>query len=290
MEFQQLRNFICVAECKSISQAARKLLISQPALSRSIRALEEDMGVVLITRTGQGIELTPQGLTLLERARDLLSMESHIKQELQSDTEKTHTIHLVCRCIERFLMDILSQYRSCVPHANFCILQNDDIALQNHQYDLIVSGALADETGYTRTRLLTERFLCAIPADHPFAGNQTLSLQDFSSFPQIQFGGHRQVQWFIKDQLYNYGLDLPVSTICDDVRTGCNLVTAGFGALLIPEYALDPNMLTRVKLLPIDGLDISREVYLYHRSKRPLPEHIKSFSTFLIRYFENASL
>ena len=290
MELQQLRNFIGVVEHKNISRAARELLISQPTLSRSIHALEEDLGVTLFQRGSYGIALTRQGELLAQRAREILDMESRVKQEVLSAAgEEPFTIRLIYRCVENFLVDILSQYRRQRPQVSFTILQNDDIALQNHQYDLVVSGGLADESGYLRQRLLTERFLCALPAGHPLADRACITREEFAALPQIRFGGHRQIQWLIKRELEQRGLVLPVRCICDDVRTGCSLVAAGFGALLIPEYAPDANMLGQIRLLPVEGIDISREVYLYRRSNTYLPEYVNGFAAFLVRYFERVN-
>lgn len=242
------------------------------------------MGAALIKRGSHGVELTRQGALLLERGRELLAMEAQVKQELRTAGSDAPRIQLVCRCIERFLPDILIQYRSRCPGVCFSILQNDDIALQNHQYDLVISGLLSDEAGYRRDRLLTERILCALPREHPLASGDSLSKRDFSALPQIQFGGHRQVQWLIRDQLRGSGLELRAQMICDDVRMGCTLVTAGFGALLIPEYAFDEQLFPKIKLLPLEGAALSRDVYLYRRTNSHLLEQIQSFSAFLLRY------
>lgn len=283
MELQQLRKFIAVAEHKNISRAARELLISQPALSRSIHELEEELGVKLIQRGRFGVELTQEGVLLLDRGRSLLSMEAGVKRELLS--QSAPTIHIVWRCAENFLIDILQRYTARCPGTRFEVLQNDDFALQSQQYDFIISGGLADESGYKKVRLLTERLLCAIPEDHPLAQKDSLLPQEFAALPQIQFGGHRQIKNFISAQLRLYGLSLPAQIVCDDVRTGCDLVSAGFGVLLMPEYAPDDQMLAHLRLLPITGVDISREVYLYRRADIYLPERSQDFAAFLVRYF-----
>ncbi len=283
MELQQLRKFIAVAEHKNISRAARELLISQPALSRSIHELEEDVGAKLIQRGRFGIELTPEGEVLLEQARGLLVTAERIRRDMRQSSAPT--VRIIWRCVERFLVDIICQYKARSPETQFEILQNDDIALENMQYDFIISGSLADESGYRKERLLTERLLCALPADHPLARKGRIIPAEFVSMPQIQFGGHRQVRSFIKAQLRQYHLDQPPRIVCDDVRTGCELVAAGFGCLLIPEYAPDDQMLQNIRLLPVAGVEIAREVYLYRRTDLHLPDQVQAFTSFLVRYF-----
>src|SRR5437867_6812188 len=72
MELRQLRYFVAVAETGNISRAAKKIFLTQPALSRQIKALENEIGQCLLERQAHSIRLTPAGQTLLHEARELL--------------------------------------------------------------------------------------------------------------------------------------------------------------------------------------------------------------------------
>ena len=79
MNLKHLAHWLALAETGSFSRAAEKLHITQSALSRSIQVLEEDLGGALVDRVGKKNELTPLGLSVLERARRIV----HEAQELQ---------------------------------------------------------------------------------------------------------------------------------------------------------------------------------------------------------------
>src|SRR4029450_3480500 len=72
MELRHLRYFVTVAEELNISRASARLRISQPAVSRQLRALEEELRVALVIREKHGLKLTPAGQAFLAHARDLL--------------------------------------------------------------------------------------------------------------------------------------------------------------------------------------------------------------------------
>ena len=85
MELRQLRYFLRVADFKSFSRAALAVRIAQPALSRHIRKLEEEMGVALFYRDGRGAILTEQGQRYYERVTDILRQLDQAAAELQTD-------------------------------------------------------------------------------------------------------------------------------------------------------------------------------------------------------------
>ena len=75
MNLKQLYYFVVIAECGNISQAAGRLGLSQPPLSRQLSQLEETLGVALVRRNAHGIQLTEAGRLMYNRAKDILSID-----------------------------------------------------------------------------------------------------------------------------------------------------------------------------------------------------------------------
>lgn len=84
MELRQLRYFVSVAEEGNISRAAQKIFLTQPALSRQIKALEEEIGLCLLERQAHSIRLTPAGDALLREARELLRQAERLLETVRS--------------------------------------------------------------------------------------------------------------------------------------------------------------------------------------------------------------
>ncbi len=80
MNLRHLEHWLALAETGSFSRAAEKLHITQSALSRSIQALEEELGGPLVDRIGKRNELTPLGQSVLERARRIVHEAAELKQ------------------------------------------------------------------------------------------------------------------------------------------------------------------------------------------------------------------
>ncbi len=87
MRIDQLAYFVKVADCGSITQAAKKLYLSQPALSASITALEKELGIQLLRRTSFGVTLTRRGAQILEDSRMILDAVSKWKPDSMNTTE-----------------------------------------------------------------------------------------------------------------------------------------------------------------------------------------------------------
>lgn len=73
MSFAQIETFVTVAETRSVSRASARLRVAQPALSRQIRSLEDELGTALFERTPRGMSLLPQGEIFLEHAKRILA-------------------------------------------------------------------------------------------------------------------------------------------------------------------------------------------------------------------------
>src|SRR5262245_32049781 len=88
MELRQLRYFVAVAQAGNISRAAQKIFLTQPALSRQIKALEDEIGLCLLERQAHSIRLSPAGESLLQEARELLQRADGIHERVRAASQR----------------------------------------------------------------------------------------------------------------------------------------------------------------------------------------------------------
>ena len=154
MELRQLKYFLTIAECGSVSGAAEKLHISQSPLSQQLKQLETELGVILFFRTTRQLQITEAGLALKYRAEQLLQLSDIALDELQNfqyGYRGTLRISSISGGAESFLPDILHLYHQTYPgvqlHIKFHSIQTiiDSLRVGNTDFGIITPGFDTDE-------------------------------------------------------------------------------------------------------------------------------------------------
>jgi LysR family transcriptional regulator, benzoate and cis,cis-muconate-responsive activator of ben and cat genes len=187
MEFRQLQYFLGVANELHFSKAAEKLFIAQPALSRQIQALEENLGVMLFERDKRNVKLTPAGDYLREEATQILSQLENISNRTQlihRGEEGELRIGHPGSAIYSVIPPLLSQLRSVFPQikANLSEILEDDLFgfLKNYQIDVgFIREPFVDIHLNTKV-LMKESFALVLPENH------WITPENFTSLAQIK--------------------------------------------------------------------------------------------------------
>jgi len=196
MELRALRYFVEAAREENMSRAAERLHITQPALSKQIKALEEELGKKLFNRHSFSISLTEEGRLLLGRADDLLRMASNIEKEFASLDDITggelhfglaesHLIRLLAREIREF--------RKRYPALSYHITSGDTEQVADRLSNgLLDFAVLAEPPDYRRYEALAfpeaDVWGVVMPADDPLAGKSSLSADDLADRPLFGSG------------------------------------------------------------------------------------------------------
>jgi DNA-binding transcriptional LysR family regulator len=196
VELRHLRYFVCVAEIENVSHAALKLHISQPALSRQIRDLEDEMGVLLLERTAKSVSLTEAGRVFLNEARAVLERaEQAIKkaQKIAGADIELHVGHSPTPTA-RLLPIILQAYQRAMPQVRVKLFdwRNDENfrGLREGRLDLAFVLLPPRKSAFRKLRvepLTQERACLAVSPKHPFAGRERVSLAEAAREPFVSY-------------------------------------------------------------------------------------------------------
>ena len=195
MELRHLRYFVNVAEMENVSRAALKLYVSQPALSRQIRDLEDELGFCLLERTAKSVRLTDAGRAFLDNARALLqnAEEAVTKARAVASAEPTelHVGYSPTPTAE-ILPKILRAFQRAMPnvHVKLHDLSNnailDGIRDGRLQLGLIVPPLKASALHDLRyEELFHERVCVAVALQHPFARRRAIPIAEVAAEPLI---------------------------------------------------------------------------------------------------------
>ncbi|MGH8102547.1 MAG: LysR family transcriptional regulator [Chthoniobacterales bacterium] len=195
MELRHLRYFVAVAEMENVSRAALKLHVSQPALSRQIRDLEDEIGFSLLERTAKSVRLTDAGRTFLDHARALLQNadEAVTKARAVARAEPTELhVGYSPTPVAEILPKALRAFQQAMPNVHVRLHDLNNNAIRDGlrdgrlQLGLIVPPAKASSMGDLRyEELFHERVCVAVAPQHPFARRRAIPLTEVASEPLI---------------------------------------------------------------------------------------------------------
>ena len=201
MRKEQLFQFIEVVDCGSINKAAEKLYISQPNLSCSIHALEEDMGKALIIRNNRGVTLTPTGKMLYYYARSILNQFQVLERLKELDAEQIYS-QLSISVDSLFLKDdmILNFYKrisSAETEIKFLETTAEEV-LQNvidmkseigitilNNYQLSIFKKMAEVKDIEVQILGSGPLYVHISENNPLAHKEIVNIKEFFEYPRI---------------------------------------------------------------------------------------------------------
>jgi len=283
---KQLRTFICIAAEGAFTKAAAKLRVAQPALSRQISLLEEELGTPLLIRHRRGVGLTDAGAALLERARPVLLAMDRIQSEigdysaalagtLRIGCTPTLTsrlvVHPLRRIMERF-PKVGVQIQEGVSHQLCRAVLADELDTA------IVSENLA-ETFLAAEALFDEQVWLFGPAGKKRPGSK-VTLQQIAKLPMILARSPQTTRRVIDHALARAKLKLNVVAESDSIQATREFILGGVGHTIAPYSALIGDVER--------GLMSGRQLQSYsirrslvRRNDRPMSRAFQEFRTVL---------
>ena len=190
MELDQLRYFLQAAERGNFTRAAEDLLISQPALSRSIQKLEEELGQPVFERMSRSVSLTDVGRLLQGRAQQVLAILEDTRAEITDDGECGRVrVGAIPTIAPYFLPEILKSFSTAFPKSTLLVQENTTNHLLKSctqgEIDLAIVALPILAKDLVVEKLFEEELLLVFPPRHPLADRSKIRLKDIEPLPFV---------------------------------------------------------------------------------------------------------
>lgn len=183
IELYTLRQLVAFAEAGTLSQAAETLHLSQPALSRNMKKLEDDLGLTLFERKKNRLDLNENGEYVLELAKKLLYEADLFAARAREHDRRNRTITLGL-CAPAPIWRLAPLITNIFPHMSLQTEMDQDArllaGLQNGVYQLAVTHEEPDGEAYFWKECMRENLLFALPKEHKFSTRKSLSFSEMN--------------------------------------------------------------------------------------------------------------
>jgi len=261
VELRDLELFVAVVEEQGFRRAAERSFITQPALTRRIRALEDELGATLLTRDARGARPTEAGRALADHARATLRAAQECRDAVARVTGEVEHLRLgiVSFASPPLVATVLAGFAAEHPHVR--IVQRDlppreqVRELLDHRLDVGILGRPADLRGLRFVKLLHAQWTVAMPTEHRLAAEAVVDVAHLRGDPLVLFPR------FTNPPLYDHVLrafsdaDGRARVVQEptQLHAALALVEAGVGVLPSP-FLLGPHHGSSVRQVPLSGL------------------------------------
>lgn len=290
MNPKQLHCFITAAQEGSFSKAAKKLYLSQQALSKTIDRLEEELDVPLFIRSVAGLQLTRYGEALRQSAFPYLQMHDNIIADLQAmknESPQTLSLGYPTGLLINFPDDFLTRFITAHPEVDFQIYSAPDDSynrsLQSSEIDIYFCTMLYNAPMVQVQYHYRHPVFAVLSQDHPLAAKPVLSLADFRGQKLIGLNTENSLNARVEQICQKQGLKATMIFSPAEMGLIFKLIESTrcvsfFGSESIP---LPPSIVKR----PIEDLDLDYEFLIITHKNAPVTPIMEEFIRYTRSFF-----
>lgn len=238
MTLQQLRYIVTIAETGNITEAAKKLFISQPSLTSALRELEKEMQITIFNRTNRGVAISNEGDVFLSYARQVLEQASLLEERFLNVQERKPQFSVSCQhysfAVEAFV-DVIKRFDA--KQYEFTLRETktheiiDDVSRLKSEIGVLYVSSKNEEVLMKLIRqnhlkfeeLFVEKPHVFICFWHPLAQKEALTLEDLEDYPYLSFEQGEYNSFYFSEEILST-LDRKKNVKVSDRATLSNLM------------------------------------------------------------------
>ena len=244
MELRELISFYHVARVRSVSKAARTLELGQPTVTTHLRKLEDEFGITLFDRIKRPIQLTSEGLTLLELVTPVVTSIDALKTQMDySERRGSFVVGAYPDLVTHHLPKGIQRFREEYPDVRIRLLARS----YNPLIQLVRSGEIdlafcssppADDATLVFKELFKYNTVLLTPPGHELLRGQPPKLEDIAAWPLILTAPDSQLRQRVEQAFKNRGLAFDVVLALDDTESMKRYVEIGMGIAIGSDFTL----------------------------------------------------
>ena len=278
MDLLPLEHFIAVVEERSFSRAAEKVFRTQPAVSQSIKKLEDEIGTPLFARDGPELALTKAGKVLLDYARRMLSLRDEAFHDLaQLESLNAGTVAIAAHESAAFylLPSALRDYAKKFPRIKIELHCSPISEIPEKVLDREVDlGFVVEKPAFHELRsvpVFSDVLILIAPANHPLAWQRTVCFKDLEQEPLVVHNRCKSTSGMTMQLFRRNNIPFRVAVELSSFECMKSFVQQGVGLAILPRLAALRELREGTLVeIPLQGLDIQRRTFLISRDKRYL--------------------
>lgn len=287
MDLSLLRSLVTVADAGAITEAAGRLGLTQPALTRRIQQLEQEFGVELLSRSRKGAELTDLGRLVEREARLLIDRYDALKQEVasQSNVEGgTVRIGGGATAVSFVLPDAIANYQREHPRVHFHVKEASSSEIASDVADGHLELGLVTQpvrtAGLEIEQILDDRIVLVAAAGNPLAEAGTLSVESLDGQNFVGFEGGSAIRQIVDASLREAGVAINVIMELRSIPAILRMVATTDSLAFVSQLGVQSQDLVRE--IPVKKLKITRRLGLAKRRGHALSPVASRFAERLL--------
>lgn len=274
MDLASLRAFVEVARAGSFSLAAETLYLTQPAISKRIASLEEELAARLFDRAGRQVRLTEAGLHLLPRAERIIHELTDIRRELANLSGEVAgrlaiatSHHIGLHRLPAVLRSYADHYPGVELDIRFMESERACQAVEHGELELAVVTLPLKPAAPLQTEVIwNDPLKTVVSPGHPLARRRRTALDELLAYPAVLPTRRTYTRTLLEQRIAAQHRQIRCTLSTDYLETLKMMVSIGLGWSLLPEIMLDEH----VKPVLIQGLDLTRSLGIVTHRRRTL--------------------
>lgn len=274
MDINTLKAFVEVAETTSFSKAAESLFLTQPAVSKRIASLEQELNVLLFDRIGKNVVLTeagnkllPKALDMLNQAEDIRRLASNLENEVKGELKIGTSHHIGLRRLPAVLKSFIKRYPDVDLDIRFMDSEDACHAVERGDLELaIVTLPHTPKEKLDLELIWDDPLAIMVNQDHPLNTDQAITVSLLSEHPAVIPGKGTYTREILERVLKDYDLKPKVAMSTNYLETLKMLASIGLGWTLLPVSMQDKELVQ----LKLPQLTVSRSLGIVTHKDRTL--------------------